>query len=122
MALHKLQLTNNVAEWNENQRYLANAVVQKDGRTYQNTTGKNTDPSDLTDWVLLHAPSGGFTSYWSDFAYVDTNDFTVPNNLIITQVLLNEKDITGYSLSGTTLTIEVSLEVEDIIGVRGFTY
>lgn len=122
MALQKLQLTNNVADWDENQRYLVNAVVKKDGRTYQNTTGVNSDPADLDDWVLLDAPSGGFTSYWSDFAYVDTNDFTVPNNLIITQVLLNEKDITTYSLSGTTLTIENTLEVEDIIGVRGFTY
>lgn len=122
MALQKLQLTNNVSDWDENQRYLVNAVVKKDGRTYQNTTGVNSDPADLDDWVLLDAPSGGFTSYVTDFAYTGSQSFTVPLNLIITQVLYNNADITGWSKIGTTLTIVDTLVNDDVIGVRGFTY
>jgi hypothetical protein len=122
MALQRQLLTNNNSDWNENQRYKVGDVVQKLGVVYQNSTGKNSDPLDLTDWVQVSPLSNNFTQYKEDFAYVGSNSFTVADRLVITQVLYNKSDITDWSLSGTTLTIVGTLVADDVIGVRGFTY
>jgi len=46
-------LSNNASEWNENKRYRVGQSVFIGAKIYQNTTGKNSNPEDLTDWVLI---------------------------------------------------------------------
>jgi hypothetical protein len=48
------QNTNNV--WDSKKRYKVNSVVAIGGIEYQNTTGKNTDPILLTDWIITRQP------------------------------------------------------------------
>ena len=50
----KVQLLNNSQEWDAKKRYKVNEVVLFEGFSYQNTTGGNSSPSDLTDWILLN--------------------------------------------------------------------
>ena len=120
--IQKQILTNNAQVWSNDQRYRVNAVVTFGGKIYQNTTGKNSSPDALTDWVLLSNNGVGITAYSQDFAYIGSNDFAVPNDLIITTVLFNKIDITSFTKTGTVLTISDTLVTDDVIAVRGFTY
>lgn len=119
MSTQKQTLFNGNSAWNENQRYKVNSVVTKSGNTYQNKTGGNSDPELLNDWVLISNSALAIESYSNDFAYVDTNVFTVPNNLVIVSVLFNGFDTTNYSKSGTDLTILDTLVSGDSVNVRG---
>lgn len=119
MAIQKQILTNGYSEWSINQRYKVNSVVTKDGKVYQNTTGANSNPDLLSDWVLIGSDGALITPYADEFAYVDTNVFTVPSNLVIVSVLFNGFDTSGYGVSGTSLTISDALTVGDVIKVRG---
>lgn len=46
-------LVNSVEEWDTLKRYKINDVVSVSGIIYQNTTGVNSNPSSLTDWILV---------------------------------------------------------------------
>jgi len=56
MAQFKAQTQNTNNVWDSNKRYMVNSVVTKDGIEYQNTTGKNSDPVSLLDWVTTRQP------------------------------------------------------------------
>jgi hypothetical protein len=116
----QVKLRNNVPEWNEKRRYKVNDIVSLDGRVYQNKTGANSSPDSLTDWVMVKdSLTGTFESYQNMFPYVDSNDFTVPINLVIVSVLYNDIDTVEFSKTGTTLNISTDLFSGDVIKVRG---
>ena len=119
MITQKQTITNSTLPWSANKRYKVNDVVTQGGKVYQNKTGANSEPSLLTDWILISNSSSVITSYSNDFGYVDTNVFTVPNNLVIVSVLFNGFDTTNYSVSGTDLTVSDTLVSGDVINVRG---
>lgn len=50
----KSQLINTNQTWNAKKRYKINAVVTYLGKTYQNSTGKNSEPGDGSDWYLFN--------------------------------------------------------------------
>lgn len=49
----QVKLINSNKVWSANRRYKVNDVVSFSGVDYQNTTGANSIPSDLTDWILI---------------------------------------------------------------------
>ena len=53
----KVTLVNSNQNWSQKRRYKINNVVSYLGSIYQNSTGINTDPLLLTDWVLLNNAS-----------------------------------------------------------------
>lgn len=57
MALQKTQITNNNQSWNEKKRYKVNEVVSHLGVIYQNSTGINSNPETLIDWITLQSSS-----------------------------------------------------------------
>lgn len=119
MSTQKQTITNSSSAWTINKRYKVNDVVTQGGKVYQNKTGANSEPSLLTDWILISESAFAITSYSTDFAYVDTNVFTVPSNLVIVSVLFNGFDTTNYSKSGVNLTISDTLVSGDVVNVRG---
>jgi len=52
MAKSKLNLENSALIWDEKRRYKVNSIVSHIGRTYQNLTGKNTEPGVGPDWFI----------------------------------------------------------------------
>ena len=116
----QVKLRNNVPTWNAKRRYKVNDVVVLDGRVYQNKTGANSSPDLLTDWIMVKdSLTGSFESYQNTFPYVDTNDFTVPINLVIVSVLYNDIDTVSFTKTGTTLSYVGDLFDGDVIKVRG---
>jgi len=56
----KSQLVNTNETWNAKKRYKINSVVSYLGITYQNGSGKNSDPSlNLGDWIVISGESVG---------------------------------------------------------------
>jgi hypothetical protein len=53
MAKSKLSLENSALIWDSKRRYKVNTIVTYLGVVYQNLTGKNTDPTLLTDWYSI---------------------------------------------------------------------
>jgi hypothetical protein len=116
----QVKLRNNVPTWNAKRRYKVNDVVVLDGRVYQNKTGSNSSPDLLTDFEMIKdSLTGTFSSYQNTFPYVDTNDFTVPVNLVVVSVLYNDIDTVSFTQSGTTLSYVGDLFDGDVIKVRG---
>lgn len=74
---------------------------------------------------LVETSSGGFvsdlTSSPQDYPFVDTNTFVLPNNYVIVSVHINGSlyKKAEYNKSGNNLLIIDSLEVGDIVEVRG---
>jgi len=64
--LRKVSLVNGNPAWDENKRYSVNEVVSYNGNDYQNTTGKNSNPELLNDWIVT---SEGIKPY-TDFRFV----------------------------------------------------
>lgn len=52
MTKFKLKISNNTSVWEEKRRYKINSVVGYDGEIYQNTTGRNSVPTDGVDWLV----------------------------------------------------------------------
>lgn len=52
MAKSKLNLENSALVWDYNRRYKVNNIVSYLGKTYQNLTGKNSEPGVGTDWFI----------------------------------------------------------------------
>jgi len=83
MAQFKVKTTNTNNSWDEKKRYKVNSVVTHSGILYQNTTGKNSSPDTLVDWVSLVGSGGG--------------DGTITN--LVTEILSTEletEDIAGF--------------------------
>jgi len=66
MARSKLNLENSALTWDAKRRYKVNAIASYLGITYQNLTGKNSEPGVGTDWfvppVLESFPKLQFTA------------------------------------------------------------
>jgi len=54
MTQFKVQTQNTNTVWDEKKRYKVNSVVSYNDVIYQNTTGKNSIPSNLLDWISLN--------------------------------------------------------------------
>ena len=52
MAKSKLNLENSNLVWNPERRYKVNEIVTYFGKTYQNLTGKNSEPGVGSDWFV----------------------------------------------------------------------
>jgi len=58
MAQFKAQTTNTNNVWVASKRYKVNSVVTHSGIEYLNTTGGNSLPTLLTDWLVCRQPTG----------------------------------------------------------------
>lgn len=52
MAKSKLNIENSDLTWDAKRRYKVNAIVSHNGNTYQNLTGKNSEPGVGSDWFI----------------------------------------------------------------------
>jgi hypothetical protein len=53
MSTIKTSVLNKSSNWEAQKIYKVNQVVKRNGAAYQNTTGINSDPENLTDWILI---------------------------------------------------------------------
>lgn len=58
MAKSKLSLENSSLNWSDKRRYKVNAIVSYSGSTYQNLTGKNSEPGVGSDWFKVPDTTG----------------------------------------------------------------
>lgn len=120
----KVQLVSKNRIWSEIRHYKVNDVVSYEEDSYQNITGKNSQPDELSDWVKIGG-SGSFsvTPFEQIEDYVDTNVFTVPSNAIILNVFYNGGFLnkTNYSRTGNTVTVDYTLEYGDTLTFTGIT-
>lgn len=124
MALQRIRLQSSNQSWNEKRRYKVNSVVEHLGGVFQNTTGKNSDPTLLTDWIKIgSSAAGGIASYNQDFNYIDSQDFEVPGNAIIINIFYNGSLLmpNQYSRAGNIYTIVPELFADDVITFSGVT-
>ena len=63
MMQSKVTLVNSNQNWSQKRRYKINNVVSYLGSIYQNSTGINTDPSLLTDWVTVNKVNNEVQTY-----------------------------------------------------------
>ena len=87
----KSQLTNTNETWNAKKRYKINAVVTYLGKTYQNSTGKNSEPGDGSDWYLFN-----------------------PLGISGTDDILNESDVDGITTTEALNNLNTALGTNNI--------
>lgn len=61
MAKSKLSLENSNSTWDHKRRYKVNAIVTHLGKTWQNLTGKNSEPGVGSDWFLDNSLDNYYT-------------------------------------------------------------
>lgn len=73
--------------------------------------------------IFPPTPITDLTDYKVDFTFESSQSFSIPTNVVVVSVHLNIALLTTsqYSRLGTVLTIIPTLEVGDIINVRGIT-
>lgn len=106
----KVTLVNSNQNWSQKRRYKINTVVNYGTSIVQNTTGINSDPALLTDWIFLKSSSD--TPYKNDFIADVTQQFTVPSGVNIKNVFLNGISPAGssWSQSGNIVTVTTSID------------
>ena len=55
----QVKLLSGTKDWSENARYKVNEVVTYNDYNYQNITGGNSTPDDLTDWINIGSSGTG---------------------------------------------------------------
>ena len=118
---NRAKLLNSNEEWNSNKRYKVNAVVRLFGSDYQNTTGFNTNPALLEDWVMVKDGSPVSSIPISIREQYNGSSVTVPNGFTVTRIVsLNDinTDFTGI-VTGTNLVITDGVE-NDIYLIDGY--
>ena len=116
----KSQLTNTNETWNAKKRYKINAVVTYLGKTYQNSTGKNSEPGDGSDWYLFNPLGISGTDdilNESSVAGINTTDalnniYTpiLPLNIVYVQTTGNNLTAQVGNISRPFLTIDAALD------------
>lgn len=118
----RVKLFNSNQVWNAKKRYKINEVVTLFGTAYQNTTGRNSNPSDLTDWIKTSGVSGESVPYFSDFTFVaEELGFILPTGVKITAVSVNRVSqfISEWTQTGTLLTINTPPDDGSVVTVSG---
>lgn len=85
----KVTLVNSNQNWSQKRRYKINNVVSYLGSIYQNSTGINTDPSLLTDWVTVNKVNNEVQTY-TEILTENKQTFTLPLGAKVEQVMQNE--------------------------------
>jgi len=106
-------LTLSNAIWNAKRRYKVNSVVKFGNSVYQNSTGRNSSPDLLTDWVLIKDNVSGTTQLRrSRQIYTSgAQEFTLPEAAAqIVLVTVNGGVVYDYTiLSDTLVRIDLTL-------------
>ena len=92
----KVKLTNSNQTWNSKKMYKINDIVSYSGNKYQNTSGINSDPTFVIDWLLL--PNNNVSPDYANVVYVNTNN---PNTATI------------FDLNNPPVTNNDSLKADD---------
>lgn len=73
--------------------------------------------------IFPPSPVSDLVDYKADFEYIGVQNFSIPTNVLIVSVHLNEilLTISQYSRSGSVLSIVPTLIENDVIEVRGIT-
>lgn len=114
----KVTLYNNSQTWNPKRRVRINDTVNYLGSTYQNSTGINSDPSLLVDWVNVKKTSNEVVIYDNDFIDSGTHEFTVPAGIYIQNAFLNGAQISPFTQTGTTVNVTNSV-TDDLVKLTG---
>lgn len=106
-------LTLSNAIWNAKRRYKVNSVVKFGNAVYQNSTGRNSSPDLLIDWVLIKDDVSGTTQLRREpFIYTSgAQEFTLPEAAAqIVLVTVNGNAMYDYTiLSDTLVRIDLPL-------------
>lgn len=96
----KSQLTNTNETWNAKKRYKINAVVSYLGKDYQNSTGKNSEPGDGSDWYLFN-PLGisGTDDILNESSVAGINTTDALNSL--SDEILNKDEFSNFKQAST---------------------
>jgi len=114
----KVTLYNNSQTWNPKRRVRINDTVNYLGYTYQNSTGINSDPLLLVDWVIVKKTSDEVIIYDADFVDSGTHEFTVPTGIYIQNAFLNGAQVSPFTQTGTTVTVTNSV-TDDLVKLTG---
>ena len=106
-------LTLSNAIWNTKRRYKVNSVVKFGNAVYQNSTGRNSSPDLLTDWVLIKDNVSGTTQLRESRQIYTSGaqEFTLPEAAAqIVLVTVNGGVVYDYTiLSDTLVRIDLPL-------------
>lgn len=106
MSRSKLNIENSNLTWDANRRYKVNAITTHLGVTYQNLTGKNSEPGVGTDWFITPAsevfPKIQFTADGSQITF-DLETELLVNAIFWNGALLDDADW-SQTLNILTLT------------------
>lgn len=114
MAKSKLNLENSALVWDSNRRYKVNNIVSYLGKTYQNLTGKNTEPGVGTDWFIPDSsafPKIQFTADGSQFTF-DLTTTILAKSVFWNGALLDDAD---FSQTANILTLTFTPAIGDKI-------
>lgn len=109
-------LTNSNLTWSDKLRPKVNSIYTKSGVDYQNTTGKNSDPALLIDWVIVTNPSNLKVFQYGEFQIFKSSANTA-NSLEVGDLVIgfvSNQFIRGTYLGGDTTEI-ASFSIIDTI-------
>ena len=116
----KVTLVNSNQVWNAKRRYKINEVVSYVNIIYQNSTGKNSDPTLGTDWQVVKKQDVVPVIYHDDFIDSGTHEFIIPDGILIQNVFLNGVTANGADWSQTgTLVSVTSAQTDDLVTLTG---
>jgi hypothetical protein len=116
----RVTLINSNENWNSKRRYKINEVKSHFGSIYQNSTGTNSDPLLGLDWQVVKKLDITPIVYHDDFVADISQQFTVPEGILIQNVYLNSVSATGSSWSQTGLIVTVTSSlVGDLVTLTG---
>jgi len=99
-------LTLSNAIWNAKRRYKVNSVVKFGNAVYQNSTGRNSSPDLLTDWVLIKDDVSGTTQLRESRQIYTSGaqEFTLPEAAAqIVLITVNGAPVYDYTILSDTL-------------------
>ena len=115
---NKVKIFNSNENWNEKKRYKINTVVKYLGVVYQNSTGSNSEPSILLDWVIVKKDDVTPTSYFQEFIDDGSHQYVVPEGIRVQNAFLNGAQVTPFTQVGTLITTSNSI-TDDLVTLTG---
>jgi len=104
---NKLTLLNSNEVWNPKKRYKINSTVSFLGSNFQNTTGFNTQPDLLLDWIVTTVNLSQNLRFQTVWNTGNSQTFTIPNTFYQIQDVI----VQGISLKDTQYTIVGNTQV-----------
>lgn len=115
---NKVKIINSNQGWNPKKRYKINEVVSYLGNIYQNSTGINSDPLLVNDWIVVKKMDAVPVVYGNDFIDSGTHQFTVPEGILIQNAFLNGAQVSPFTQVATTVTVTNSF-IGDLVTLTG---